>query len=120
MVPARREHYQSKLVFLLFLVSLGMFFIGSLVTYLMVRDLAFTPLADAVPGSMMDQGPKVYQALQIPSSFLWSTLALIIVSFCLHRACWSVHRERQKEFRILLGMASVSYTHLTLPTTPYV
>ena len=87
MVPARREHYQSKLVFLLFLVSLGMFFIGSLITYLMVRDLAFTPLADAVPGSMMDQGPKVYQALQIPSSFLWSTVALVIVSFCLHRAC---------------------------------
>jgi len=32
MVPARREHYQSKLVFLLFLVSLGMFFVASLIT----------------------------------------------------------------------------------------
>ncbi len=114
MVPARREHYQSKLVFLLFLVSLGMFFVGSLITYLMVRDLAFTPLVDAVPGSMMDQGPKVYQPLQIPSSFWWSTLALILVSFFLHRACWLVHRERQEEFRLLLGLAWVSAFAFTI------
>lgn len=105
LVPARREHYQSKLVFLLFLVSLGMFFVASLITYLMVRDQAFNPVANAVPGSMMDRGGKIYQPLQIPSSFWFSTIALVGVSVFLHWACWAVHRERQQQFRLLLGLA---------------
>jgi len=114
MVPARREHYQSKLVFLLFLVSLGMFFIASLITFLMVRDQAFNPIPNAIPGSFLDQGPEIYQPLQIPGSFWLSTVALILVSFFLHRACWLVHRERQEEFRLLLGMAWVAAFAFTI------
>lgn len=114
MVPARREHYQSKLVFLLFLASLGMFFVASLITFLMVRDQAFSPIPNAVPGSILDQGPEIYQPLQIPGSFWWSTFALILVSFCLHRACWLVHRERQNEFRLLLGLAWVAAFAFTI------
>jgi heme/copper-type cytochrome/quinol oxidase subunit 3 len=114
MAPARKEHYQSKLVFLLFLVSLGMFFVASLITYLMVRDQAFNPIPNAIPGSFLDQGPEIYQPLKIPGSFWLSTVALILVSFFLHRACWLVHRERQKEFRILLGLAWLAAFTFTL------
>lgn len=114
MVPARREHYQSKLVFLLFLVSLGMFFVASLITFLMVRDQAFNPIPNAIPGSFLDQGPEIYQPLQIPGSFWLSTVALILVSFFLHRACWLVHRERQEEFRLLLGLAWVAAFTFTI------
>jgi len=114
MVPARREHYQSKLVFLLFLASLGMFFIASLITFLMVRDQAFNPIANAIPGSFLDQGPEIYQPLKIPGSFWLSTVALILVSFFLHRASWLVHRERQEEFRLLLGLAWVAAFAFTL------
>ncbi len=114
MVPARREHYQSKLVFMLFLVSLGMFFVGSLITYLTVREQAFSPIANAIPGSFMDQGPAFYHSLQIPVSFWLSTVALIFVSIFLHRACWLIHRERRAEFRLLLGLAWVAAFVFTL------
>lgn len=114
MVPARREHYQSKLVFLLFLASLGMFFIGSLITYLLIREQAFSPIADAVPGSILDRGPKIYRTLEIPGSFWISTIALVFVSYFLQRACWLVHRERQKEFRRLLVLAWVAAFTFTI------
>ena len=93
MVPARREHYQSKLVFLLFLASLGMFFIGSLITYLTIRDQAFNPIANAVPGSFLDRGPEIYKSLQIPASFWISTVALVFVS-CFLAACLLVGAPR--------------------------
>ena len=80
MNPARREHYQAKFVFLLFLASLGMFFIGSLITYLTIRQQAFNPIADAVPGSILDKGPEVYASLQIPVSFWISTICLLYTS----------------------------------------
>lgn len=114
MVPARREHYQSKLVFLLFLASLGMFFIGSLITYLTIREQAFTPIPDAVPGSILDRGPQVYESLRIPTSFWVSTIALVFVSGFLHRASWSIHRERQSEFKLLLGLAWIAALVFTL------
>jgi heme/copper-type cytochrome/quinol oxidase subunit 3 len=105
LIPARLALYQAKLVFYLFLASLGMFFVGSLITYLVIRDQAFRPIADAVPGSFLTQGPKVYQPLQIPLTFWFSTGILILVGLLLQRAVWLVHRERQVDFRRLLMMA---------------
>ena len=59
LVPARPDLYQAKMVFYLFLGSLGMFFIASLITYLIIRQHAFNPIPDAVPGSFLTQGPEV-------------------------------------------------------------
>jgi len=91
--------YQAKLVFYLFLASLGMFFIASMLTYLIVRNQAFRPIEDAVPNSIAAMGPEVYQTLTLPASFWISTAVLILVSVFLQRACWLVHREKQDGFR---------------------
>jgi heme/copper-type cytochrome/quinol oxidase subunit 3 len=99
LVPNRRDLYQAKMVFYLFLASLGMFFVASLITYLIIRVQAFRPIADAVPGSILTQGPDIYQPLRLPLSFWISTLILVLVSVFLQRACWSVHREKQVSFR---------------------
>ena len=87
------------MVFYLFLASLGMFFLASLMTYLVIRNHAFHPIPNAVPGSFLTQGPEVYQSLRLPSSFWISSILLVLVSVFLQRACWLVHRERQHEFR---------------------
>ena len=99
LVPARPAMYQAKLVFYLFLASLGMFFIASMLTYLIVRQQAFRPIEDAIPNSILAMGPEVYQSLTLPASFWVSTLILIAVSIFLQRACWLVHREKQVDFR---------------------
>jgi heme/copper-type cytochrome/quinol oxidase subunit 3 len=110
LVPARRDLYQAKLVFYLFLASLGMFFIASLVTYLIIRGQAFSPIPDAVPGSFLTIGPEVYAPLKLPASFWVSTIALIFVSFFLQRACWMVRREKQTGFRKWLVYSMLAAT----------
>lgn len=97
LVPYRQELYRAKLMFYLFLVSLGMFFIGSLITYLLIRRQAFVPHPDAIPGTPMAAGPDAYLRLEIPLSFWISTAALVIVSFCLQKAVGAVRREKQTE-----------------------
>lgn len=86
-VSARRNLYQAKLFFWLFLVSLGVFFAASLICYVLVRTQVLSPVS--LP----------YEPLQIPSTFWVSTGLLILVSVFLERAAWLVHRERQLEFR---------------------
>lgn len=114
LVPARRDLFQAKLVFYLFLASLGMFFVASLITYLIIRNHAFHPIPDAVPGSILTQGPKAYQSLTLPVSFWLSTVALIAVSILLQRACWLVHREKQDDFRRWLIWSLVAATLFVL------
>lgn len=108
LVPARPDLHQAKLVFYLFLASLGMFFVGSMITYLIIRAQAFRPIADAIPGSILTQGPEIYQSLTLPVSFWISSIALVFVSVFLQRACWLVHRERQVGFRNVLLWAMVA------------
>ena len=53
--------------------------------------------------------------LKIPISFWISTIALIFVSFFLQRACWTIHREKQAEFKrwLLLSLiAAVMFTFI--------
>ena len=69
LIPARPELYQAKLLFYLFIGSLGMFFVASLITYITVRDQAFHPVANAIPGSILTQGPDSYRDLRIPNTF---------------------------------------------------
>ena len=87
LVPSRRDLYQAKLVFYLFLASLTVFFIASLVTYCLIRMQAFQPIN------------RTYEALRLPMSFWTSSLLLVCISIFLQRACWLVHRERQIEYR---------------------
>jgi len=96
LVPARRDLYQAKLVFYLFIASLSMFFIASLLTYYLVRVQSFQTIQQS------------YEALTIPWSFWASTVLLLLVSVFLQRASWMVHRERQVEFRrwLLWGWAT--------------
>ncbi len=108
LVSARPDLYQAKMVFYLFLASLGTFFVASLITYLVIRSHAFSPIPDAIPGSFLTQGPKVYQPLTLPVSFWISTAVLVLVSVLLQRACWLVHRERQTDFRRWLILSLVA------------
>ncbi|MEM7783346.1 MAG: cytochrome c oxidase subunit 3 [Planctomycetota bacterium] len=110
LVPARRDLYQAKLVFYLFLASLGIFFIASLITYLVIRDQAFRPIEEAVPGSILTQGPELYKPLELPATFWISSVALIFVSLFLQKACWMVRREKQAEFRKWLVWSMVFAT----------
>ena len=115
LIPARPELYQAKLLFYLFIASLGMFFLASMITYITVRDQAFNPVANAIPGSILTQGPDAYLDLRIPKSFWVSTVLLILTSVFLHVACCMVRREKQARFRrwllIALGGA-VAFTVL--------
>lgn len=99
LIPSRPDLYQAKMVFYLFIASLSMFFIASLITYLTVRDQAFNPIPNAVPGSIATMGPEVYQPLKLPVTFWVSTVLLIATSYTLHRACRLVRREKQQRFR---------------------
>ena len=110
LLPLRQRAYQAKLVFYLFLGSLAMFFIASLLTYLIVRNQAFHGIENPVPNSIATMGPETYEPLLLPYSFWISSIFLIVVSIALHRACYMVRRERQKEFRRCLIWAAVAAT----------
>ena len=111
LVPARPDLYQAKLVYYLFIASLAMFFIASLMTYLIIRTQAFNPIpADAeLPAPTLtlsnpDAGSIVpseidYVPLKLPLTFWISTGALLLTGVFLQRASWLIHRERQLEFR---------------------
>ncbi len=102
LVPARRDLYQAKLLFWLFMGSLGMFFIASLITYCAIRVQAFQPtvVVGAAGAANADQIVHLtYEPLVIPFSFWSSTALLLLTSLFLQRAVWLVHRERQVEFR---------------------
>lgn len=87
LVPARRDLYQAKLVFYLFLASLTVFFLASLAIYCIIRTQAFQPIQ------------RSYEVLQLPIAFWISTILLVVISVFLQFASWMVHRERQNEFR---------------------
>lgn len=110
LLPARQKLYQAKLGFYLFLASLGMFFLGSLITYLIIRDQAFSPIPNAIPNSIATMGPEAYAPLKVPISFWVSTVLLVLVSYMLHRACFMVRRERQQEFRFFLVASAIAAT----------
>lgn len=117
LVPARPDLYQAKLVFYLFLASLSTFFVASLITYLIIRDHAFRPIEDAIPGSFLTQGPEVYQSLTLPLTFWISTVVLVLVSVLLQRACWLIRRERQTDFRRWLIWSLVAASGFVLIQT---
>ncbi len=119
LIPARRDLYQAKLVFYLFIGSLAMFFVASLATYVIVRTQAFRPIVpegydqpelviEHGSGGSAIPGLIEYIPLKVPFSFWVSTGLMQLTSIFLQRSCWLVHRERQREFRRWLMYAWVS------------
>jgi heme/copper-type cytochrome/quinol oxidase subunit 3 len=98
----RPDLHQAKWFFYVFIASLGMFFAGSLITYLRIRSLTFRPLVDAVPGTIMAAGPKFYATLEVPISFWISTAVLVVNSWFLQKALSHIRFERQIQFRRFL------------------
>lgn len=94
----RRDEYQAKFGLLLFLVSLSMFFVASLVAYGIIR---FASEAPALP------------ITDFPASLVASTFSMFGVSLALHWSVLSVRRERQRVFRRYLG-AAVAFSLLFL------
>ena len=103
LIPARRQLYQAKLVFYLFMASLTMFFIAGMITYLIIRQQAFTGHPDALPGTAMSGGPSEYVSLVLPMPFWISTIALVFVSYFLQRSVWAVRKQRLSMMRMWLG-----------------
>ena len=101
LVPARRDLYQAKLVFYLFIASLTMFFISSLITYCVIRTESFRSLQysyDAATATFIPTS-RTYEPLRLPVSFWLSTALLVGISVFLQRAVWFVRRESQNQFR---------------------
>ena len=109
LVPARPALYQARLVFYLFIASLAMFFVASLITYCTIRVEAFrgVQLVYNAASNSMEPVSRSYERLQLPFSFWSSTLLLIGMSVLLQRACWLIQRERQAKFRSCLIWAWV-------------
>ncbi len=107
LVPARRDLYQAKLVFYLFIASLTVFFVASLITYCVIRFEAFRSiqLTYNAQSDSMEPTFRSYEPLKLPISFWTSTAILVAISFFLQRACWLVHREHQEKFRQCLMWA---------------
>lgn len=121
LVPARPDLHQAKLVFYLFIASLAMFFIATLLTYLIIRNQAFNPIPAAErdlplptlalrePGIGSEVPSTIaYVPLKLPTTFWYSTSVLLLTGVFLQRASWLVHRERQREFRRWLVWAWVA------------
>ncbi|MEM9413389.1 MAG: cytochrome c oxidase subunit 3 [Planctomycetota bacterium] len=107
LVPARRDLYQAKLVFYLFIASLAMFFIASIITYCVIRVEAFRTVEfnySSASNSMVES-TRVYESLKLPTSFWTSTILLVAISVLLQRAVWFIRRENQIRFRRCLVWA---------------
>jgi cytochrome c oxidase subunit III len=94
LIPARRDHHQAKWLFATFIASLGMFFLATLATYVLIRTQIYLPIQ------------RAYQPLSMPTSFWFSTACLFATSIFLERAVWFVRRERQQPFQVSLWIAA--------------
>lgn len=117
LITSRQDVYRAKLIFYLFLASLGVFFCAGLVSYWVIRTQSFQPIS------------REYLSLTLPVSFWISTIALIFVSGFLQCSVWCIRREYQVAFRRWLigawiaalaflaiqyfGMTSLLSTHFT-------
>lgn len=122
LIPARTELYQAKLGFYLLIASLGMFFAGSLVTYVTIHVVSAQPSVVEPDMAANDDLPTTsfktlrrplvnrqtsLEPLVIPRSFYISTVVLIGVSISLHYASLRVSQEKQRAFRRYLIAAMI-------------
>ena len=108
LVSARPALYQAKLLYYLFIASLAVFFIATLMTYLIIRTQAFNPIPEGNRPAAVINHPQLgtvnpnaipYVPLELPVSFWTSTGVLLLTGVFLQRACWLVRREKLIEFR---------------------
>ncbi|TWT34815.1 cytochrome c oxidase subunit 3 [Blastopirellula retiformator] len=84
-LPMRREMYQARLGFLLFIATLSIFFAASLVAYLLVR--------------FSDTSQRAETYSNVPVGLWVSTLFMFGVGYSLHRAVAAIRFEKQVLFR---------------------
>ena len=91
----------------------------------MSKNIAIEELANALPDKYLitkevtlNDAPKKTKLQQLKPLFLIFAY-LFGASFLLHYKAWNT-TEVMLDFMGLFYIVSVSYTHLTLPTTPYV
>ena len=109
-LATRRDLYRAKLVFYAFLVSLGVFFAGSLLSYVIIRANAFrTPDVTRFPDYVQ------YEELVLPTTFWVSTGFLILVSWMLQRAVYHARRNHvafQTRALLIAGVFAAGFVAL--------
>jgi cytochrome c oxidase subunit 3 len=91
----RRNLYQARLVFALFIASLAMFFGGCVVFYVTL----VAGLKSSADNALV---PFTYRPLDLPGSFWVSTAFLVVTSILLHQASNRVAREKHVSFLLYL------------------
>ncbi len=125
-LTARRDLYRAKLVFYVFLISLGVFFTASLVSYVVIRLNAFRHpwlyphIPWKLPGTFwINTGflPSQfrYLPLTLPATFWVSTGFLVLVSWMLQRAVYHARRNHvilQTRALLLAGVFAAAFVAL--------
>lgn len=88
----RRDEYQAKFGFYLFIASLTSFFLAGMLAYAII--------------TMANKSPLLTVSI-FPKSLIFGTLGMFGVSFAMHRAVVNVRRERQIPFRRWLYTAGI-------------
>ncbi len=96
LLSSRRDLHQARWLFWLFLGSLGMFFLATLATYVIIRTQVSMPIR------------RIYEPLRLPVTFWVSTALMLVTSVMLERAVWFVRRERQRQFRQSLTVGAAT------------
>lgn len=104
LAPARRDYHKATVFFYWFMASLAMFFMASLLTYIIIRTQAFEPI------------PRDYERLSMPDSFWLSSFFLIATSCMLERTCWLVRRQRSNFSNWLIAAAVCAVLFLVVQT----
>ncbi|MCC9608881.1 cytochrome c oxidase subunit 3 [Blastopirellula sp. JC732] len=90
-LPMRRDIYQLRLGFFLFIATLTVFFAASLIGYLLIR--------------FSDSADRAVSLNGVPVSLWVSTVFMFGVGYSLHRAVGAVRFEKQTWFRRWLFIA---------------
>jgi cytochrome c oxidase subunit 3 len=96
----RRDLYQARLVFFLFIASLAMFFGACIAFYVFLIVNLKSPSYDVTAA-------VTYRPLDLPASFWASTVLLVATSGLLHLGARSVARERVSLFLSYLHAAGI-------------
>lgn len=86
----------------LFLASLTMLFLASLVGFVVIRLIRRTPVTDPRTGAVIQDAWPPLGAVHLPWVFWVSTGLILVSSFTAQRALYSVRLERQRAFRHML------------------
>ncbi len=95
----------------LFLLSLAILFLASLLAYVLIRFYATQPLYNPIDQTTLPGSGPALGEIKMPVVLFVSTAIILLSSFTMHQALSAVRRERQAAFRqwmlatLLLGIA---------------